>query len=112
MVPFSADLSQTPWGGFVHDLLGADDDDASGGVIDTLAYQFTRQPPQLTRPRRNVVVRLCDIECCFSHPLDSRDDVEPRNAAFASDLRRWAEVAAKANDLRLKTTLKFIGNLA
>ena len=37
--------------------------------IDTLVYQYTRKPPKLTRPRPNVIVRLCSIECCFSHPF-------------------------------------------
>jgi len=40
-------------------------------VIDTLAYQYTRKPPKEVKPRPNVCVRLCSIECCFAHPLDS-----------------------------------------
>ncbi|HTK78513.1 MAG TPA: DUF4838 domain-containing protein [Gemmataceae bacterium] len=81
-----------PYLRFVNAIADSVRDEFPGRAIDTLAYQFTRQPPRLTRPRPNVIVRLCDIECCFAHPLDSRQDVEPRNAAFARDLRRWNEV--------------------
>lgn len=50
----------------------ADDikDDYPNVAIDTLAYQYTRSAPKITKPRDNVIIRLCTIECCFSHPLD------------------------------------------
>jgi hypothetical protein len=57
-------------------------------AIDTLAYQYTRKPPKITRPRANVIVRLCSIECSFSQPLDG-----PRNAAFFDDLKGWSAIA-------------------
>lgn len=57
-------------------------------TIDTLAYQYTRKPPRITRPRPNVIVRLCSIECSFSRPLD-----HPRNRAFLDDLQGWSKVA-------------------
>jgi len=59
-----------------------------GLAIDTLAYQYTRKPPRLVRPRPSVVVRLCSIECSFSRPLD-----EPRNKAFFEDLNGWSKIA-------------------
>ncbi len=59
--------------------------------IDTFAYQFTRKAPAKTRPRANVVVRLCDIECDFARPL--ADASSPKNAAFAKDLADWQRVA-------------------
>lgn len=62
-----------------------------GKSVETLAYQWTRKAPKTMRPRPNVVIRLCTIECCFSHPLRSCES--PRNQAFASDLRDWAKVA-------------------
>ncbi len=57
--------------------------------IDTLAYQYTRKAPKTIRPRRNVVVRLCSIECCFSHPLSSC----PENESFKRDTQDWARIA-------------------
>ncbi len=60
-------------------------------AIETLAYTYTRKPPQNLRPRRNVIIRLCSIECCFMHPLASCD--QEANRAFVRDLREWAKIA-------------------
>lgn len=59
--------------------------------IDTLAYQYTRKPPKTLRPRRNVIVRLCSIECCFAHPLESCSSEE--NRRFRDDILAWQPVA-------------------
>jgi hypothetical protein len=59
-------------------------------LIDTLAYQYTRKPPKTIRPRRNVLVRLCSIECCFSHPLATPGDEV--NAAFVKDIEGWSQL--------------------
>ena len=59
-------------------------------AIDTLAYQYTRKPPLLARPRPSVIVRLCSIECSFGRPLD-----DPRNKAFFDDLDGWSKIAAR-----------------
>ena len=59
-------------------------------TIDTLAYQYTRKPPRITRPRPNVMVRLCSIECSFSVPL-----ADPRNQAFLDDLEGWSRIAQR-----------------
>lgn len=70
-------------------------------VIDTLAYQYTRKPPMITRPRHNVSVRLCSIECCFVHPLrDCRsDDPDAPNIdlsqPFAEDLIGWGKICSR-----------------
>lgn len=61
--------------------------------IDTLAYQYTRKPPKTLRPHRNVIVRLCSIECCFAHPLASCDSNE--NRRFRDDIIAWQPVASK-----------------
>ena len=37
--------------------------------IHTFAYLYCRKPPRLTRPEDNVIVRLCPIEACYSHPI-------------------------------------------
>ena len=41
--------------------------------IATLAYLYTMEPPKLTRPRDNVVVMLCDIDCMREQPLDGTE---------------------------------------
>ena len=58
-------------------------------MVDTFAYQFTRAAPAHARPRRNVVVRLCDIECAFNRPLTEFD----QNRAFLKDLADWSRIA-------------------
>ncbi len=78
---------------FVNAIADAVRDEFPDKAIDTLAYQFTRKPPAKTVPRPNVIVRLCDIECCFAHPLHVRADIDRRNADFADDLRRWGAIA-------------------
>jgi len=61
--------------------------------IETLAYNYTRQPPKTLRPRHNVVVRLCSIECDFSKPLDRSPFAQ--NRKFVGDLRRWSALTDK-----------------
>ena len=61
-------------------------------AISTLAYQYTRTRPNFVRPRSNVIIRLCSIECSFSQPLD-----HVQNAAFANDIRSWAAIADRLN---------------
>lgn len=58
--------------------------------LDTLAYQFTRKPPEHEKPLPNVIVRLCSIECCFAHPLDSPARLDEANAKFVFDLGEWS----------------------
>jgi hypothetical protein len=56
-------------------------------AIDTLAYQYTRKAPKTLKPRHNVIVRLCSIECNFAQPLE-----HPSNKAFAADIRDWSRL--------------------
>ena len=58
--------------------------------ITTLAYQWSRKPPKSLRPRPNVTIRLCSIECCFAHAFPACDD--PANARFCEDLRGWSAI--------------------
>ncbi|KPK64984.1 MAG: hypothetical protein AMK73_04325 [Planctomycetes bacterium SM23_32] len=64
--------------------------------VGTLAYQRTRRPPKLIRPRPNVQVQLCSIECCVMHPID--DPACPLNVEFCRDLAEWGRVC---DDLRV-----------
>jgi hypothetical protein len=59
--------------------------------IDTLAYQYTRKPPKTLRPRHNVIIRLCSIECCFAHPLETCPSDADRR--FRNDILAWQPVA-------------------
>lgn len=75
---------------FVNQVADAVKDEFPDKVIDTLAYTYTRKAPKTIRPRPNVIVRLCSIECCFSHPLATCDS--PENAGFRRDIADWAKV--------------------
>lgn len=59
--------------------------------VDTLAYQYTRKPPKTLRPRKNVIIRLCSIECCFAHSLETCDSAE--NKRFREDIIAWQPIA-------------------
>ena len=64
-------------------------------VFDTLAYNYTRPVPTKTRPRHNVCVRLCSIECCFAHSFEectqdrSLTLPDGTKTSFLNDLRNW-----------------------
>ncbi|MEA1952705.1 MAG: DUF4838 domain-containing protein [Planctomycetota bacterium] len=60
-------------------------------LVETLAYQYTRKPPRTIRPRRNVVIRLCSIECCFSQPLGEGE----HNKRFRDDMEGWSKIAPR-----------------
>jgi hypothetical protein len=75
---------------FVNYIAEKIEPDFQNVAVDTLAYQYTRKPPQTLRPRRNVIVRLCSIECNFREPLD-----HPSNAAFADDIRGWSKLCQR-----------------
>ncbi len=57
-------------------------------LVETLAYQYTRKPPLHVKPRKNVLIRLCSIECSFVQPLEG-----PQNEKFHSDIEGWSKVA-------------------
>jgi hypothetical protein len=56
-----------------------------GFLVQTLAYQWSRKPPKVTRPAKNVLIMLCSIEADGSHPLSEQD--------FGRDLRAWSKIA-------------------
>jgi hypothetical protein len=57
-------------------------------LIDTLAYQYTEEPPAKVRPRRNVRIRLCPIGVCEAHPYEQCK----YSAYFMKNLRAWSKV--------------------
>lgn len=59
-------------------------------VISTLAYQYTRKPPILTEPARNVNIMLCSIEANRSLSLAE----DSTSADFRADLEGWSRIAS------------------
>jgi hypothetical protein len=74
---------------FVNQVAEAIEKEFPDKYIGTLAYTYTRKPCKTIHPRKNVVVRLCSIECCFSHDIKSC----PRNQSFMEDLQGWSAIA-------------------
>ena len=59
-------------------------------IIDTLAYKNTQKAPKNIVPHKNVCVRLCSINCCFTHPINDPDC--PKNKTFREDLVAWGKI--------------------
>ncbi len=59
-----------------------------GFRVETLAYQYTRKAPRVTRPRKNVVIRLCSIECDYGLPF-----THEKNRGFLDDLKAWSAIS-------------------
>lgn len=82
---------------FVNSVADAIKDEFPGRFIDTLAYRYTRKAPLKTKPRDNVIVRLCSIECCFSHTFEDCDELLPdgrvRNQTFVEDIKAWGAIS-------------------
>ncbi len=76
---------------FVNQIADAVKDEFPLAAIDTLAYSYSRKPPLHVKPRPNVIVRLCSIECCFSHALETC----PVNKTFMDDLRGWSKICKR-----------------
>ena len=62
-----------------------------GKYIGTFAYLYTRKPPVGIVPDDNVVIRLCSIECCFTHSLEGCSEECNRN--FIADMKEWSKIA-------------------
>ena len=61
-----------------------------GVDVGTLAYVYTRKPPKGIRPRPNVQIQLCSIECSQVWPID--DPSCKRNKQFCEDLIGWGKI--------------------
>lgn len=58
-------------------------------IISTLAYQFTRKAPVLTKPADNVNIMFCNIECNRSKPIP----LDSLSAGFRKDMDDWAKIS-------------------
>ena len=65
-------------------------------VLDTLAYQYTRKPPEVTKPHDGMIVRLCNVESCFRHPIENVcKEVDPAFGSFPENLRKWSNICQR-----------------
>ncbi len=78
---------------FVNGVAAGVEAEFPGRLIDTLAYQYTLDPPRLAKPHANVRVRLCPINCCQGHAFGTCDHPESRR--FLKALRGWQRIAGQ-----------------
>ena len=62
-------------------------------TITTLAYQYSVAPPKFAKPRRNVMIVLCDIGCDFSKPFGVSRAAS--NEKFARIVEGWKAAGAR-----------------
>ena len=87
------DAEGTPMGSlltFINRIANDIKDDYPGVYVDTLAYRYTRKAPKNIKPADNVIIRLCSIECCFTHALS--DESCSKNKEFKKDIEAWAAI--------------------
>ena len=87
------DAEGTPMGSlltFINRIANDIKDDYPGVYVDTLAYRYTRKAPKTLKPADNVIIRLCSIECCFTHALS--DESCYKNKEFKKDIEAWSAI--------------------
>ena len=87
------DEQGTPMGSlltFVNNIANDIKEEFPDVYVDTLAYRYTRKAPKTLKPAENVIIRLCSIECCFTHPLDDPDC--EANRQFCEDIEAWSKI--------------------
>jgi len=75
---------------FVNQIADNIKDEFPHVAVITYAYQYSSKPPKHVKPRPNVIVQLCDVKCCFSHPLATCDSAV--NAAFRENIEGWSKI--------------------
>lgn len=60
--------------------------------VGTLSYWYTRKPPRTIKPRPNVQIQFCSIECCEMHPLDRCPS--DKNRAFCQEMEDWGKLCS------------------
>lgn len=60
--------------------------------VGTLSYWYSRTPPRTLKPRPNVQIQLCSIECCMLHPIN--DPACEQNVRFCQDMDAWGKLTS------------------
>lgn len=82
------DKEETPMGAILH-LVNQVADSFPDKVISTLAYEYSRKPPKHMKPRPNVNIMLCSIECNRSRPIAE----DPSSADFKEEVLAWDRIS-------------------
>ncbi len=75
---------------FVNRLAEEFEDEYPDIKIETLAYMFSTDVPQVTKPHDNVIIQLCSLDMCCGCPLsDLSCDINKR---FRPQIEEWSKV--------------------
>ena len=93
-------VSPNPMGSiltFVNRIARDIKNDYPGVYVSTLAYGYSRVPTINIVPEENVMIRLCNIECCFAHALSDESCTygDGVNAEYMKNIKTWSEIATK-----------------
>ncbi len=77
---------------FVNKIAEAIEKESPHVLLHTFAYQYSRKAPRYVKPHKNVIVRLCNIECEWGDPLTVIAEREPdgKSAEFLQNIREWS----------------------
>ena len=78
---------------FANKIAQAVEKEIPGANICTPAYEWSRKPPAHVKPRKNVFITLCSIECDFAHPQATATNEV--NAEFRKDIVGWGKIAQR-----------------
>ena len=73
---------------FVNAVADAIKDEFPDVAVDTLAYQYSIEPPRKTEPRDNVIVRVC-TGVCSAHAIGECSS----SGNISTVIRRWAKIS-------------------
>ena len=80
---------------FVNKLAEVLQDEFPNKLIHTFAYQYSRRTPTKVVPHKNIIVRLCNIECSWSKSIEESAFLNPngRDGMFLNDLVNWSKIS-------------------
>lgn len=68
-------------------------------TFDILAYSYSRPASHLTKPRKNVCIRLCASRTCYAHSFEKCTDrshatehPNGKSSVFIEDLAEWSKI--------------------
>ena len=79
---------------FVNKLATAIQEEFPDKLIHTFAYQYSRKTPTKVIPHKNIIVRLCNIECSWAKSIEESALLNPngRDGLFLNDLLNWSKI--------------------
>ena len=73
---------------FVNAIADAIKEEFPDVIVETLAYMYSVVPPKITKPRDNVMIRLCAAGYCTAHPYEQCS----HNTEFKNSITGWSKI--------------------